>query len=55
MSGRNCSMKSYTIYQHNGLKLLINSNNSDDIEMNGDFNNVDVSCGIVFINNHTLS
>ena len=32
------STYSHTIYQYNGLKSLINSNNRDDIEMHADFN-----------------
>ena len=50
-----CSMNLNTLYQDNGLISLNNSNNSDDIEMNFELNNVDVSCVIGLINSHTIS
>ena len=34
-------MNSHTLSKQNGLILLINSNNSDDIEMNEDLKNGD--------------
>ena len=55
VSGGNVYANSHPIFQHNGLMSLINSNNSDDIEINGDLNNVDASCGISLINSHSLS
>ena len=55
VSGGNGYANSHPIFQHNGLMSLINSNNSDDIEINGDLNNVDASCGISLINSHSLS
>ena len=48
-------MNLHTLYQPNGLKPFIHSNNIDDIEMNADLNNGDVSHGIGFINGHTFS
>ena len=54
VSGGHGSINRQTIYQNNGLSSLINSNNSDDIKMNGFLNNGDVSCANGFINNHTL-
>ena len=53
--GGSGSMKNHTLYQQNGLSSFINSNNIDDIEMNGILNNGYVSCGTVFISSHTLS
>ena len=44
-----------TLYQHNGLKSLINSNYSDDIEINSDLKNDVVSCGIGLTNSQNLS
>ena len=46
--------RSHTLYQQNDLKPLINSNNSDDIEMNVDLKNGCVSRGIGLLNSHTL-
>ena len=37
------------------MSSLINYNNSDDIEMNGDLKNGDVSCVISLINSHAIS
>ena len=48
-------MKIHTIYKHNVLKLSIKYNDRDDIGMNADLYNVDVSSGIVLINSHILS
>ena len=49
------SMNSHTLYQQNFLRSLINSNNSDDIDINAELNNSDVSCRIGIIIIHTLS
>ena len=49
------SINKHTLYQHNCLRSLINYNNSDDIEINAEPNNGDMSCGICLINSHTLS
>ena len=38
ISGWHGSMNKHNLYQQNGLISLINSNNSDDIEMNADLN-----------------
>ena len=54
-SGGHISLNSHTIYQHNGFMSLINSNNSDDIDINNDLKNGDVSYIIILINSHTLS
>ena len=48
-------MHIHTIYQRNGLKPLISSNDSCGIEINSDFNNGDVSCVIGLIKSQTLS
>ena len=55
VSGGNDYMNIHTLSQQNGLSSLINTNNSDNSEMNGDFNNGDVSCRHGFINSHNLS
>ena len=52
MSGVHGSMNSHTLYWQNGFKLSINLNNSDNIDMNADLKNGDVS-GL--IKSHTLS
>ena len=54
VSGRNGSMNIQALYQHNGLKKLINSNNGDDIDINDDLKNGDASRRIDLINSHTL-
>ena len=48
-------MKNHTLYQQNGLSSFINSNNIDDIEMNGDLKNGDMSGVIGLTNSHTIS
>ena len=48
------SMNIRNIFQQNGLKSLISYNDRDDIDMNADLHNVDVSSGISLINIHTL-
>ena len=47
-------MNIHNLYQHNGLRLFIDSNNIDDIEMNCDSNNGGVSRGIGLINSYNL-
>ena len=47
-------MNSHNLYEHNGLKPWTISNNRDDIDMNNDWNNGDISRGIGLINSHTL-
>ena len=54
ISGGHGSVKSHNIYQQNGLKPFIDLNNRDNIEMNYELNNGDVSRGIGLINIHTL-
>ena len=41
-------MNSHTVYQHNGLKSLMNYNHMYDIEMNDDLQNGDMSSVIGF-------
>ena len=41
-------MNSHTVYQHNGLKSLMNYNHMYDIEMNDDLRNGDMSSVIGF-------
>ena len=53
MSGGHGSMNSLTLYQYNGLKPLINYNNSDDIEINDYLYNGDASHGIGLIKINT--
>ena len=55
VSGVCGSMNSHTVYQQNGLKALIGSNNSDDIDINGYLKNDDESCIIGLINRHNNS
>ena len=43
VSFRHGYMKIQTLCQHNGLKPMINFNNSDDIDMNWDVKNGDMS------------
>ena len=47
-------MKSYTLYQQNGLKPFINWNKSDDIEINANLKNGDMNGVIGLIKSHTL-
>ena len=54
-SGGYGSMNTHYLYQRNALISLIVYNNSNDIDMNYDLRNGDVSCGIVLLNIHTLS
>ena len=54
VSGGHGCINSHTLYQQNGLKPLIHSNNSDDIEINYDLHNGDLCCGIGLINSHAL-
>ena len=54
VSGGHGSMKSHILYQHNILKPFMNSNNSDDMEMNADLNNSGVSFVIGSINSQYL-
>ena len=54
LSGLHGSMNSHTLYEQNSLKPLIDSNNSDDIEMNDNLNNGDMSHETGSINSHTL-
>ena len=54
VSGGHGSINSHTIYQQNGLKTLINSNNIGDMEINADLNHGYVSRGIGLINSYTL-
>ena len=55
VSGEHGSMNIHTVSQQNSLSSLLNYNNSDDIEINGDLKNGDVSCGIGLIKIHALS
>ena len=48
------SISSRIVYQHNGLKSLMNYNDRDDIDMNTNSQNVYVSSGIGLLNIHTL-
>ena len=52
--GGNGSTKIHTLSQHNGLSSLINYNSYEDIEMNEDLSNGDVSCGNYFIKIHNI-
>ena len=52
--GGHGSMNSHTLSRHNGFISLVNYNNGDNIEMNEDFNNGCVSCGIGLINIHIV-
>ena len=54
VSGLHGSMNSHNIYQPNGLKPLIHSNNRDYFEMNYYLNNGDVSRIIGLIKIHTI-
>ena len=47
-------MNRHTIYKHNGLNTLINSNNRNDIEMYSDLNIGDASRLIGLIKIHTF-
>ena len=47
-------MKILTVYQLNGLKYFMNYNNGNDMDMNDNHQNGDVSSGIGLINSHTL-
>ena len=54
VSFRHGCMKIQTLCQHNGLKPMINFNNSDDIDMNWDVKNCDMSGVHCFMNSNTL-
>ena len=54
VSGGHGFMNIHTLYQQNNFKPLINSKNTDDIEINADLNNGGLSCIIGRINSHTL-
>ena len=55
VSDGHVSMNRHTLYQNSCLKPLINLNISDDIYMNSDANNGDVSHEIGLIKNQSLS
>ena len=48
------SMDNQTVYWHNGEKQLLHYNDMDDMDMNANLNNGDVSSGIGLPNRHTL-
>ena len=48
-------MNRHTVYQLNGIKALMNYNDRDDMEMNDNMQNVDVSSGIGLTNIQTTS
>ena len=54
-SGGHGSINIHGLYQKNGLKPFINLNNSDDIEINDNLKNGDMSRGIVLLNSQYLS
>ena len=47
-------MNIHTFYEYNGLKSLMNYNDRNDIEINENIWNGDLSSGIDLINSHTL-
>ena len=49
-----CSINSHTVYQQNGLKLLMKYNDRDDMDMNANLHNGDISSVIGLLNSHTL-
>ena len=55
ISGGNGCFNIHTLSKQNVLSSTINSNDSDDIEMNAYLNNGYVSCEISLINSHTRS
>ena len=48
------STNSHTIYQHIGLKSYINYNDRDDMELNANLHNGDLSSAAGLLNSHTL-
>ena len=55
VSGGHVSMNRHTVYQNNGMKPLINPDNSDDIDIRYDLKNGYASHGTGLIKSHNIS